>query len=516
MTRKDVFADQVFKQSDVTGATFALNDKLCDPALAATIKTLILDINHHAATQSDLDRYVFAYVCSCTQHPFLETGTWQQLVLDPQDVFDARRCVDIGYCIRNIILKNAAPDVLTKVIQSSLPYLKHNRLNFPAFDTCGYAGMQDITRIVFGCCLGVFDAHSKKPPWSTRVHLVVFMHELLSRGSKRDLYVFCTAHMALVRIAAIECFLCFLENNMPVELEHMPLMFSVDSTVASMHFADLRQVCNNFRTISFDGGELNLGELNSKAALMLERCNRICSHKIRTVVRAPDSPITLALVAKAINAPLAIDIVRHLMHPDLDEPELAALQKIQSLVTRELLVLELQEQQTLSLKQVWTENTVMATKSLYCYVCFGCIDAFTQLDRKMRVHDGRVVHCQTCNTHRHIIRINCFHSIVRIRDTKYFWCPFCRVVHTWPASGYEMHRCDLQEAPQVRSKCVCLVCRKNMNIETFTLLDRQLGILQTVSVCFKHRPWPHQMPYIYDLASFRDAVVAKNLSKVIY
>jgi hypothetical protein len=55
-----------------------------------------------------------------------------------------------------------------------------------------------------------------------------------------------------------------------------------------------------------------------------------------------------------------------------------------------------------------------------------------------------------------------------------------------------------------------------MNIETFTLLDRQLGILQTVSVCFKHRPWPHQMPYIYDLASFRDAVVAKNLSKVIY
>ncbi len=516
MTRKDIFADQVFRQSDVMGATFALNDKRCDAALAATIKHLILAINQHTAAQADLDRYVFAYACSCSQHPFLETCAWQQLVLDADDVFDARRCADIGYCIRNIILKSAAPDVLTKVIQSSLPYLKHNRLNFPAFDTCGYTGMQDITRIVFGCCLGVFDADGKKPPWSTRVQLVVFMHELLARGSKRDLYVFCTAHMALVRIAAIECFLCFLERNMPIELEHMPLMFSVDTTVASMHFAELRQVCNNFRTIGFDGAELNIGELNAKAALMLERCNRICSHKIRSAARAAAAPTSLALVARALDAPLAIDIVRHLLHPDLDAAQLVELQTIQSLVTREALVLELQELQTASLKRVWAENTVMATKSLHCYVCFGCIDAFTQLDRKMRVHDGRVVHCQTCNSHRHIIRINCFHSVVRIKDVKYFWCPFCRVVHTWPASGHEMHRCDLHDAQPARTKCVCLVCRKNVNIETFSLLDRRLGIMQTVSACFKHRPWPHQMPYVYDLASFRDAVVAKNLSKVIY
>ncbi len=73
MTRKDIFADGVFKQSDVTGANFNINDTHCDATLAATIKTLILAINHRTATQADLDRYVFAYFCSCTQHPFVET-----------------------------------------------------------------------------------------------------------------------------------------------------------------------------------------------------------------------------------------------------------------------------------------------------------------------------------------------------------------------------------------------------------------------------------------------------------
>jgi len=498
------------------GANFAIDDSKCDASLATKIKKLILAINHHTATQADLDRYVFAYVCSCTQHPFLETCTWKQLVLDAQDVFDMRRCVDIGYCIRDIILKNPEQDVVTKVIQSSLPYLKHNRLNFPAFNTCSYSGMQDITRIVFGCCLGMFDADGKKPPWSTRVYLIVCMHELLSRGSKRDLYVFCTTHMALVRIAAIECFISFLDKNMPIELEHMPRLFSLDSNVNSMHFSDLRQVCNNFRTVSFDGKELNLSELNTKATLMLERCNRICSHKIRSLSRPVDTRIELSLTSKAINSPLSSDIIRDIIHPELDVAQLLALKNIQSLITRQPLVLEMQKLQMQSLNQMSSENTVMAAKSLYCYVCFGCIDTFSQLDSKMRLHGASVVYCQNCNSHKHIIRINCFHSIVCIKDTNYFWCPFCRVVHRWPASGYEMNKCDLQETTEVRTKSSCVVCQKNTNIETFELLDRRLGIMQTINVCFKHRPWPHQIPYIYDLSSFRDAVVVKNTNKIIY
>jgi hypothetical protein len=498
------------------GANSTIDESKCDAALAAKIKALILAINHGAATQAELDRYVFAYFSSCTQHPLLETYTWQHLVLETDDVFDRRRCCDIGYCVRKILLKCPQNDVLTKVMQSSLPYLKHNRLNFPAFDLCSYAGMQDITRIVFGCCLGVFDVDGKKPPWSTRVYLLVFMHELLTRGSKRDLYVFCTTHMALVRIAMIEYFMFFLESNMPIELEYMPLMFSLDATIESMHIQDLKQVCNNFRTISFDGGELKLSDLNAKAVLMLERCNRICSHKIRTLVSAPEPPVDLALVQRAMSAPLSVDLISHIIHPDLDPARLEAFNKIQHLVTRESLAQQMQDVQTETLEVLCATSTVMATKSLYCYICFGCIDSFTQLDRKMRLHDGTCVHCQTCNSHRNIIRVNCFHSIVYIKDARYFWCPFCRVVHKWPASGYEMHRCDLQQAPQVNEKCICVVCHKNINIETFTLLDRNLGIMQTVTVCFKHRPWPHQMPYVYDIASFREAVVTKNLNKVIY
>jgi len=498
------------------GASFALHETQCDAALAALVKKLILAIKHGSSTQVYLDRYVFAYFCSCTRHPCLENNTWQQLVLDTQDVFDRRACVDIGYCIRSILFKCAQPDVLTKVLQSSLPYLKHNRLNFPAFDACTYVAMQDITRIVVGCCLGIFDPDGKKPPWSARVYLLVFMHELLARGSKRDLYVFCTAHMALVRIAMIECFTCFLETNMPIELQYMPLLFSLNATVSSMHIAELKQVCNNFRTISFDSGEVKLVDMNAKAALMLERCNRICSQKMRIPTRPPEIPVELSLVQAALAAPSSVDFIAHLVHADLDPAQLLAFKHIQTIVTRDVLVSPLKKRQTASLRKMCANNTIMATHSLYCYVCFGCIDTFTQLDSKMRLHDGRHVHCQHCNSHQHVVRINCFHSIVSIKHIKYFWCPFCRVVHKWPASGYELHRCDLQEHPQVHTKSVCAVCSKNMNIETFSLLDRTLGIMQTVSLCFKHRPWPHQMPYVYDIASFRDAVVAKNLNKVIY
>jgi len=510
-----MFIDGVFRQSDVTGANLKIDDRQCDTTLAANIKALTLAINLRTAQQAELDRYVFAFFCSCTKHHFLEACAWQQLVLHEDDVFDVRCCADIGYCIRNIILDNAETDVLTRVIQNSLPYLKHNRLNFPAFEACTSTGVQDITRIIFGCCLGIFDHDGKKPPWATRVHLVVFMHELLSRGSKRDMYIFCTTHMALVRIAAIEYFIFFIENNMPIELELMPLIFCAEPTFQSLHFADLKQVCNNFRTVSFDTGQLNLAELNSKAILMLERCNRICSYKIRIPVRAPDIPTTMSLVHKAIHSPLSVDIITHLLNPDLDSAQLFSLKAIQNIITRDVLVLQLQHMQMIALRKMCAENTVMAAKSLYCYVCLGCVDVFTQLNRKMRLYNGSVVHCKTCDSHEHIVTINCFHSIIRIKDTKYFWCPFCRVVHTWPASGFEMHSCQLQTHAHVRKKAVCFICRKTMNIETFTLLDSKLGVIQTVHLCFKHRPWPHQMPYIHDLLSFREAVVQKNLNKVI-
>ena len=43
------------------GATSAIDETRCDAALAATVTDLILTINHGTATQTDLDRYAFAY-----------------------------------------------------------------------------------------------------------------------------------------------------------------------------------------------------------------------------------------------------------------------------------------------------------------------------------------------------------------------------------------------------------------------------------------------------------------------
>ena len=61
VSKEDMFTDQVFTQADVMGTTSAIDETRCDAALAATVTDLILTINHGTATQTDLDRYAFAY-----------------------------------------------------------------------------------------------------------------------------------------------------------------------------------------------------------------------------------------------------------------------------------------------------------------------------------------------------------------------------------------------------------------------------------------------------------------------
>lgn len=501
----------------MTGDNFKLNPQKCDRDLKSKIKTLTDSINLGERDQSVLDKYVFAYFASCTGHAILRRCDWRQLVVCDEDLFCTKSCRDIGYCIRNIILNNTEEDMLSRVIYNSLPYMKHNRLNFPTFDKCTYTAMTDIVRMVLGCCLGTFKGQ-KRPPWHMRVNLVVFMHELLSRGNKRDLYLFCTSHTSLIRISAIDYFIHFLEEYMPIEKHTIARMMTKRESVEMLQLHELKNAMNNFRITCYENSELNFTEINAKAVVTLERCNRLCGQKIKN--RQSDAPriakIDLSLFQYAMSHRLSLDLVAHVLHPELTSEQLLKMQYMQNIITVDPLIAQFRDKQMECIRLKASCNTTKVAHSLNCFVCMSCIETFTELDKKMRLGEDNALFCMNCQSTEYIVKINCFGVVLAINGRRYFWCPHCCLVHAWVSSGFELDCCALQLDAKAPPSSVCFFCRKSVNLEDLTILDSRVGIRHNIRACYKHRPWLHQMKYIHDAASYKKAMEFKNSSKIIY
>jgi len=501
----------------VTGGNFQINPHKCDSSLKSKIKQLTDSINLGETNQTVLDRYVFAYFASCTGHAILRRCDWRQLVVRDEDLFCTKFCRDIGYCIRNIILNNTDDDMLSKVILNSLPYMKHNRLNFPTFDKCTYTAMSDIVRIVLGCCLGTFNGQ-KRPPWHMRVNLIVFMHELLSRGNKRDLYLFCIGHTSLIRISMIDYFIHFLEQYMPMEKHTIAKMMTRHESIDMLQLGELKHAMNNFRITCYENNDLNFTEFNSKAIATLERCNRLCGQKIKN--RQSEAPrpvkIDLSLFQYAMSQKLTLDMVTHVLHPELSLDQLLKFNYIQNIITVNPLISQFRDKQVASIQHRAARDTTKVAHSLNCFVCMACVETFTDLDKKMRLGEDNALFCTNCQTSEYIVKINCFGAMLTINGRRYFWCPYCCVVHAWVSSGFELYSCALQRDVKVAQMSACFFCRKSLNLEEVSILDSRLGIQHRIHACYKHRPWMHQMKFVYDAASYKKAMEFKNKSKIIY
>ena len=501
----------------MTGDNFKINPQKCDCDLRAQINTLTESINLGKTNQSALDKYVFAYFASCTGHRIMRLCHWRQLIVRDEDLFSVKSCIDIGYCIRNIILDSTDDDMLSRVIFNSLPYMKHNRLNFPSFDKCTYAAMHDIIRMVLGCCLGTFNGQ-KRPPWHMRVYLVVFTHELLSRGNKRDLYLFCTSHISLVRISAIDYFIHFLEEYMPIEKHTIAKMMTKHESVDMLQLHELKNAMNNFRITCYENSELNFTEINAKAIVTLERCNRLCGQKIKTRQITAQRPekIDLSLFQYAMSQQKSLDLVTNALHLELTSQQLVKFKYIQNLIVVNPLISQFRDKQIATIRQKAAIDTTKLASSLNCFVCMCCIETFTDLDKKIRLGEDNALFCMNCQSSDYIVKINCFGVVVSINTKKYFWCPHCCLVHAWLSSGFELDRCALQQDSKAPQNSACLFCRKSVNLEQIAILDSRVGILHNIQACYKHRPWQHQMKYIHDAASYRKAMEFKNSNKIIY
>jgi hypothetical protein len=166
-------------------------------------------------------------------------------------------------------------DVLFKLYQYTMPFIKHNRLNFPPRRYVSKTVLKHLIQIVAFSCLGLHVHQSKKPVWNVRRKLFIFFTNLMLKGSLSDLYIFCHHHNYLVRLALIENFVHFTNQSMTLEMKFM----RVFSGIAYEHTKVFRLVCyiaDNFRMSALQNETLDWEVVELKAQIAIERCNRTC------------------------------------------------------------------------------------------------------------------------------------------------------------------------------------------------------------------------------------------------
>lgn len=514
--KKDIFTNQLYNELDVTGGNANISLEKCCPELAQLIMKTLPSTNKNSKSHAVIDRYCLAFYVSCASDQKIN---WQPYVVNASDVFSLKHLPDIGHNIRNIIYNQVHRDTMTKIIFFSLPFLKHNRLSLPPVSEITLHNLQDLIRIILACYLGILQPNGKTPTWTLRVQIIIFVMQLLTRGTKQDLYTFCSAHQATLRISCIEYFIHFLQTNMLPELAAFSAIFVKTHNTDALQFNEILTVINNFRVSCYTTTTLDTLEFNTKALGMLERCNRICVTKLKhtsatqsKTVNTPDNILKLCLHTQCTQSVL----ITQMLQTTLTDNELHQCMKLQHKITRHALPQELLNIQLLTLKEVASRNAIRALNCAECHICFRCGLLGGDLDTKMRLTSSGLCICSQCKSTEFVFSIFAIGHVIVCEQSMLFWCPICRVVHAWQGSGCDFRVCSLRKVPPKQPNPSCFMCQKQIGLEKLQILDARIGVLHTISLCYKHRPWEFQTKWIYDVESFCAALKYKKRNKTIY
>ena len=101
------------------------------------VRAIVIDLHRRMNlgedTQVEIDRYMLYMHLDVSGSPLLARLPWPNFVLRAEDVPGMLHMPDIGREICEMLLFMPTKSSMHKVLQYSMPYIKHNRLNFPAF-----------------------------------------------------------------------------------------------------------------------------------------------------------------------------------------------------------------------------------------------------------------------------------------------------------------------------------------------------------------------------------------------
>lgn len=514
-----LFSGTKFDLVRVVGREMAnSNLAIANPEVAGIVQQLHAQLKAGDKTQTQIDRYIPYIHMSWDRLAILDLLPWRYFVLREEDVCSVRDLVDIGFEVRAMLMKSGKMSIMHKLIQYSMPYIKHNRLNFPAYADVTAIELVQMLRITMASCLGLMRENTKRPIFVLRVKIVAFFSKLIASGNSMDHYIFCSSFLSLLRIAIIEYFMVFLQRFLPAEKQMLCVRFQLDNNVDEM-FRSFFAIIDVFRQSVMQTPVLDFALINTRAHVAIEKCNRITKGKTRQEKQAslcntaniPTEDIITAMAtprfAHVVYA-RAVTGTAHLTWQTLENVE-----RIHDTIDVTVLPQNIAKQQAEQVLRTFNTNSSSLYNCLWLNVCVRCIcdSAKFTLNSKMRIMSSGRSFCSVCRNDSFVIPISSLGKIIKILSVRFYYCVFCTCIHEWKATGYEFMACPFSSRDiHAPLGCkTCLLCKRSTGLSKLSVLDDSLGVMQSITLCAKHRPLSFQESSIYNLFSLRKAIIHK-------
>lgn len=442
---------------------------------------------------------------------------WSYFRLKPEHAFGTACLFDIGGVVRDIVLQKKNNSLIFRLLQYSLPYVKHNRLSFifndKKNDVCF---IPEIFKIVIASCLGCFGEHSKRPVWGIRLQLIELLYECTRRSDIDAQFQFLQNYMSLMRLSLIEYFVYFCKNYMPAEMQILSVVFGLSLPINEM-FNSFVLIVDCFRQNCLQGDVLNWAEVGTHSGIAVEKCNRVCKGKTKIVdrkVRFVESVnvVDEATLDIAMNCPNTVDAkYLCLFDRDIDVVKAVAAIKLRQNIKRYQLphnITKIQEQAALERLQT---NTMSSYHRLFVYMCLRCMHVTGNMKKNMRIKSSHIFVCNICKSNKYILKVNTIGSIVQIGKVLYYSCNQCENIHEWSCSGMNFSHCERSvQSNKTAPLRTCSMCTRTVNLTSFNVLNEDCGIINRLLLCNKHMPLQQHVSSIYNTESFMAALRIKQ------
>lgn len=472
------------------------------PTIAACLQTLLVLQKNGVDVQTQIDTQLILSLLPLQLQSFFV----ERVTVLPKFLLSVDLVLDIGFIIRDIMMHKQCNEVLFKLYQYTMPFIKHNRLNFPAMHLVSKPVLMHMLQLVMLTCLGLHSPQCKTPTLHIRTKLFRIFTALTTQGSLRDIYMFCCHHNYLLRLSFMEHFVQFSSLHMSQELG----ILRVSKICSYDHCKTKRLVqyiTDQFRTNALQNESLSWDLVEQKAQVAIERCNRTC--KSQPVHPTPK----FQNISELVDGETFDEIMGM---PRLDAADLAgslaagrmfftaARWHVAKSVCKYALPVFLQCKQFTVLQSL-SENAHCANIAMKSklYVCLRCNQEHCVARQDMRLNYPHTPICVHCNSSTYVFATDTLGHLIRCHGNYYYFCPFCFCVHNWQGTGCEFFKCDSAKRRGGEPPKHCAVCYRNVLLTRVRVLDKKLGLMQTLFLCNRHCPRLGQLQYVHDVASLR-------------
>ena len=466
-----------------------------------------------------LDSYTLVLAMILHQDPRITPENCDYFRLQRDMLITPATLLDIGPHVRTLASNGNHDHLFLRLLEFTLPLYKHNRLHFPALRECSYGCLAEIVRLVMATCLGIYPTSERRAVWSVRVQIWFFFWNLLSRANAYDLHLFCTQHVALVKLAIVEYFFYTLQFVLPVETTF--LMRRAGERGSDMCCQTAKSTAfhvDQFRQGSFCGETLDLTAAVSMATISLEKCVRlwkardaytaardgVCRSAARLSEQEMRRACRLALESPRVHHPV------YLMHmARVDVVTASLVHSLQQQVHVFPLPQNIMRQQYVFVEDALMSEGAAVMKLMYLDVCLNCglqgRGKSYSLDRKLRLNRNQGICCSKCGSDETVAKINAVGRLVWVHGVYLYFCWRCRKVHSWVGDGLDLvgHCPDETRslAPVAPPPRTCVLCERRSQVERYSVLDDRVGILARVYLCAWHTPPENLQKQVFNFDS---------------